>query len=143
MQDARVESLSGKSLAGMDHRVLDQNLLDKGEQAELTRLLEWFGPLEFWIFEAGARSDNESVMKMWERGDIPGVTGQGAGDEATGVVNQVTEDIFNNFLRKPGCGGEMCTRCFSRGICEYFINPSFGSVPNSHKVQLGSCRTSK
>ena len=135
--------LSGKCPGGTDG-ILDQDPLDKGEQAELARLLEWFGPLKLSITARPcAKSGDESVMKMWERGDIPGVTGQGAGEEATGVVNQVTEDNFDNFLRKPGCEGAMGTRGFLRSIREDFLNPGFGSVPNSHSEQPSSCGTRK
>ena len=115
--------LSGKCPGGTDG-ILDQDPLDKGEQAELAHLLEWFGPLKLSITARPcAKSGDESVMKMWERGDIPGVTGQGAGEEATGVVDQETDDNFDNILRKPGCRGTMSTRGLLRGIYEGSLNP--------------------
>ena len=81
---------------------------------------------------------------MRERGDVPGVTNHGAGEEAVGVVDQVTDDNVDNFLRKSGCGGTRSSRGFLWSITgEDFTDPGFGSVPNLHNEQLGSCRTNK
>ena len=73
---------------------------------------------------------------MWKRGDVPGVTSHGAGEEAVGVVYQVTDDNFNNFLRKPGCGGIRSSRGLLWSISgEGFLDPGFDSIPNFHSEQ--------
>ena len=81
-------------------------------------------------------------MEMWERGDVPGVAGQGTGNEAGNVVDQVTNDNFDNFLGKSGCGGKMNSRLLWN-IREDVFNSGFGSVPDLHREQLGGCGTSK
>jgi len=45
---------------------------------------------------------------MGDRGDVPGVTGQGACDESIHVVDKVGDDHFDDLGGKLGGGGRAC-----------------------------------
>ena len=43
----------------------------------------------------------EGVVNVGDGGDVPRVAGHGACQEGAGVVNEVQDDRFHEFLRKP------------------------------------------
>jgi hypothetical protein len=72
---------------------------------------EWFGPPRLWFL--GPLSigwSDEGVMKVRDGGDVPGVTGQGACEEAALVVDQMGNDHFDDPLGEPGCKRRGCRR---------------------------------
>ena len=46
-------------------------------------------------YEKGDRA--KSVMEMRDRGDVPGVTGQGACQKSAFVIDEMGDDNFNDF----------------------------------------------
>lgn len=118
-QRSRVEMLSGEC-PGRREGTLDRELLDKGSKPRLPAFWSGLGQSNF-------RSQKHIpglVTNMWERGDVPRVAGQGTGNEAGNVVDQVTNDNFDNFLGKSGCGGKMNSRLLWN-IREDVFNPGF------------------
>jgi len=80
-------------------------LLDQGKQTKLARILEWFGPPKFRIKVRPTVSSGKSVMEMRDRGDVPGVTGEGACKKAGSVIDKMGDDHFNDLQGKVGGGG--------------------------------------
>lgn len=80
-----------------------------------------------------ASKSNEGAVEMWDRGDVPGVACQGAGEEIAGVVDQMADNHIDNFLGKFVCGGTACNEISWQNVCrEKSLNPGFGSIPNSY-----------
>jgi hypothetical protein len=75
----------------------------------------------------------ESVMKMGEGGDVPGITGQGACQKTGFVVDEVGDDHLDDLLGKSGGGGRACCRNLLRTIRgEHFPDPpGLASIPSS------------
>ena len=82
----------------------DLELLDQGKQTKLARILEWFGPPTFRIKVGPAISSDKSMMEMRDRGDVPGITGEGACKEAACIIDKMGDDHFND-LQGKFCGG--------------------------------------
>ena len=80
----------------------DPELLDQGEQIELARVLEWRWPLKFRLIGPGTGSNNESMMEMRDRGDVPGVTGQGTRQKTVRVVDEMRDNCFDDLQRNFG-----------------------------------------
>ena len=47
-------------------------------------------------------------MKMRDGSNIPGVTGQGAGAQTSSIVNEMSDDRFNDFQGKLGDRRRLC-----------------------------------
>ena len=56
--------------------------------------------------------DEKVVMEMWNGSDVPGATTQAACAETASVIDEVSDDHFNDLRGKPGGGGR--ARC--RGL---------------------------
>ena len=84
---------------------MDPEFLDQGKQTELGRVLEWCGPASFRHIGPRIRSSGKSVVKTRDRGDVPGVTRQGACQETARVIDEVGDDHFDDLERKLGGGG--------------------------------------
>ena len=84
---------------------------------------ERFGPHEFvecapvvirWWNDKG-------VMEMRYGGDVPGVTGLGAGEEAALVVDKMGDDHFDNLLGKFGDRGGARSRNSTGALVEHIL----------------------
>ena len=84
---------------------VDPELLDQGKQTELACVLKRCGPPNSRLTSPRMRPSDESVVKMRDGGDVPGVTGQGTCEETFRVVDEVGDDHFDNFERKIDDGG--------------------------------------
>jgi len=84
---------------------VDPEFLDQRKQPELGRILEWYGPGSFRHIGPRTRSGGKSVVKMRDRGDVPGVTRQGACEETARVIDEMGNDHFDDLERKLGGGG--------------------------------------
>ena len=94
VQDVTVEPLWGNFVAVGP---TDPECLDEGKQAKSVHTLETITPLKF-SFPGVA--DEEIVMEVRDSSNVPGVTGQGACEEAAYVVGKIGDDNFDNFQRK-------------------------------------------
>jgi hypothetical protein len=56
-------------------------------------------------------------MKMRDRGDVPGVTGEGTCQKTAHVIGKVGDDHFDNLLGKLGGDGWVCAANLWRGTC--------------------------
>ena len=60
-----------------------------------------------------ANVSDEHVVKMTNGGDIPGVRGEGACQEAAGVTPEVGNNHINKLLGKPSGRGRTVVEAFS------------------------------
>jgi hypothetical protein len=77
---------------------------------------ELFGPPRVRIREPQPGPSDESVMEVGDRGGVPGVTGQGAGEETALIVDNVGNDHLNDFLWESYGRGQLCSRDVVRSI---------------------------
>ena len=119
---------------------VDPEFLDQGKQTKLGRILEWCGPTSLRHIGPRTRSGGKSVVKMRDRGDVPGVTRQGACEETASVIDEMGDDHFDDLERKVSGGGRACSRSLRRSICgDPFPDVDQTSVPNSINEQLNRC----
>ena len=82
----------------------DLELLDQGKQTKPARVMEWFGPPKFQIKVRPTVSSDKSVMEMRDRGNVPGVTGEGTRKKAGCVISKMGDDHFDDLQ------GKFCNR---------------------------------
>ena len=130
-QNSVVEAFRGKRAPVIGGSV-DTEFLDQGKQAKLGRIPEWFGPV--------TEQNNESAMEMRDGGDVPGVTGQGTGQKAAGVVDEMGGNDLDDLQWKPGGCGQRCGRNHWGIISgEHLGDPGVASVPKSLNELLNRC----
>jgi len=130
-QNPVVEAFRGKRAPDIGGSV-DTEFLDQGKQTKLGRIPKWFGPV--------TERNNESAMEMRDGGDVPGVTGQGAGQKAAGVVDEMGDNDLDDLQWKLGGCGQRCGRDHWQIICgEHLRNPGATSVPKSPNELLNRC----
>ena len=100
-------------------------LFDQWKQPEFMHVPEWFGPLGFANCVPGICLGDEGVMEMRDSGDVLGVTGQRACEEAALVVDEMDNDHFEDLPRKPGSMGWGCRRSLRRSSARK-DSPDFG-----------------
>ena len=61
-------------------------------------------------------ANDEGMMCMRDGGDVPRVTGQGTCAETGLVVEKMSDDHFDDVLRKPCGGRRACRRRLRRSI---------------------------
>ena len=77
------------------------------------------------------------MVEMRYGGDVPRVTGQGARDETWCVVDEMSDDHFDDFHGKLGERRRACRWNLWRSIAG---TECLDSVPNSFGKQLDHCR---
>jgi len=80
---------------------------DEGKQAKFVEVLDRSGPQEFIVRlrAQGPDCSDKCVMEVRNGGEIPGVAGQGAGEETGYVVDKMGNNDFDNSQGKPGSRG--------------------------------------
>ena len=69
------------------------------------RFPEWFRPPKLPVPAPRTSCRDECVMEVRESGDVPGITSQGARQEAAGVIHKVGNHHLNDLQRKLGGRG--------------------------------------
>jgi hypothetical protein len=79
-------------------------------------------------------------MKMRDGGGVPGVAGQGACTEAARVVDETSDDHFDDVLGNPCDKIQMCRRSVRRSTSRaHPLDSGQTSKPNSLGEQLDRC----
>ena len=95
---------------------------------------------KFKFYEPGIDWNDEGVMEMGNSGNVPGATGQGAREEGLLVIDEMSDDNFDDLLRKPGDRGRGCHRSLWRSNSRtHSPDSSQVSVPNSHGGLFHRC----
>jgi hypothetical protein len=125
-------------------RPAEFELLDERKETKLARIPEWLRPPEFQFVGPPAGPNDESVMKVTDGGDVPGVASQGACEETVRVVDKVGNDHFDDLLGNLGEGGRECGRNLLRGPWEkQSPDPGWNSVPDVPEEQPNRCGEKK
>ena len=77
-------------------------------------------------------ANDEGMMEMRDGGDVPRIAGQGACAETELVVDEISDDDFNDVLRKSGDRRQACRGSLRRST-PWAHRPNYGQtpVPNS------------
>jgi hypothetical protein len=115
----------------------DKYPLDKGEETKPGCPPERVGPLSFSRLKETRDSSGKSAMEMRYSGDVLGARGEGACQEAAGIMDEMGNNHIDDLLREPGGGGRTCGSRVRRGTREESILGSWSaSVPGTLNEQL-------
>ena len=73
--------------------------------------------------------ESDSMVEVWDRGDVPGVTSQRTRLESVEVVDEMVDDDFHKFVWK-GEGGFTSGKGFWGRVAEQDIELGFATIPN-------------
>ena len=89
------------------------------------------------FFAPAVDSSDKGVMEAGGGSNVPGITGQGACAETACVVDEISDDYFNDLKGKPGGRGWACRRGPWGDIPS--LDSGQSSMPNPLDEQLDRC----